>query len=266
MKLKYTGLVALNTLTLIIMLLANYAGSTGIFFKRTVAEVSYKFDTLFAPAGYAFIIWGVIFLFCIAFVIYQFFLLKNKDSNQFIQRTGLWFSISNLANAAWVYCWTGEMMGMSVVLILLLLLSLICLTVSLRLELDDVPVQSIFFVWWPVTFYLGWIMVATIACIAAWLKSTGWYAFNLTENVWSIILITIASLLYLLLIKKRNMREASIVGVWAFIAIAVKQWNAHNDVSIAAIIASGALTAASIIHVYRNRKYNIVAKLQRGEW
>lgn len=266
MKLKNTALLTLNTLTLIIMLLANFAGGTGYFFKKTVAQVSYKFDTLFAPAGYAFIIWGLIFLLCIAFVIYQWILLKNNDSNQYIQRTGLWFSIGNLANAAWVYCWTSEMMGMSVVLILLLLLCLICLTVSLRLELDDVPVRSIFFVWWPITFYLGWIMVATIACIAAWLKSTGWDAFNLTENVWTIVLITIASLLYLLLIKKRNMREAALVGVWALIAIAVRQWHTHNDISIAAMIAYGALSVASIIHVYKNRRYNIAAKLQRGEW
>ncbi|MDQ6763031.1 MAG: hypothetical protein M3015_10455 [Bacteroidota bacterium] len=256
----------INTLTLITMLFANYAGSTGYFYNKTVAEVSYKYDSLFAPAGYAFVIWGAIFLLCVCFVIYQWFLLRNKNSYQYIHRTGLWFSISNLANAAWVYCWTSEMMGLSVFVILLLLLSLIYLTISLRLELDDVPVRSIFFVWWPITFYLGWIMVATIACIASWLTSIGWNAFNLEGNIWTIILITIATLLYLLLIKKRSMREAAMVGVWAFIAIAIKQWNTHSDVSIAAIIASVALTAASIMHVYKNRKYNIIAKLQRGEW
>ncbi len=266
MKRKYTALVVVNTLTLIIMLFANYAGSTGYFFKKTVAEVSYKFDTLFAPAGYAFIIWGLIFLFSIAFVIYQWILLSNKNSTQYIQRTGLWFSISNLANAAWVHCWTGEMMGLSVVLIFLLLLSLIFLTVSLRLELDDVPVRSIFFVWWPITFYLGWIMVATIACIAAWLKSMGWGAFNLTENVWTMLLITIASLLYLLLIKNRNMREAAMVGAWAFIAIAVKQWNINKEISMVAVIAALVLLTAGVVHVYKNRTYNIASKLKRGEW
>ncbi|MEO6639474.1 MAG: hypothetical protein ABIN25_14435 [Ginsengibacter sp.] len=265
MKLRSTVLVILNTLTLIIMLFANYAGSTGFFLNKTVAEISYKYDSLFAPAGYAFIIWGLLFILSIAFVVYQWILLR-KDLAQYIQRTGLWFSISNLANTAWVYSWTNEMMGLSVVLILLLLFSLICLTVSLRLELDDVPVRYIFFVWWPVTFYLGWIMVASIACIAAWLISTGWDRLNLQETLWTTILIAIATLLYLLLIKNRNMREASIVAVWAFIAIAVKQWNNHSDVSLAAIIASGVLMVASTIHVYKNRKYNIVAKLQRGEW
>ncbi|MEO8109598.1 MAG: hypothetical protein ABI594_06200 [Ginsengibacter sp.] len=266
MEKRYTGLVIFNTITLIIMLFANYAGSTGYFLKATVAEVSYKFDTLFAPAGYAFVIWGLIFLFCISFVICQWILLRNKDSHQYIQRTGLWFSIGNLANAAWVYCWTSEMMGLSVILILLLLLSLILLTISLRLELDDVPVRNIFFVWWPVTFYLGWIMVASIACIAAWLKSISWNGFALPGNTWTIILIIISSILYLLLIRNRNMREAAIVGAWAFIAIAVKQSDLNKDISIAAVIAASCLLLASVIHVYKNRKYNIFSKLQRGEW
>ncbi len=263
---KYTGLVILNTLTLIIMLFANYAGSTGYLLKATVAEVSYKFDTLFAPAGYAFVIWGLIFLFCIGFVIYQWILLRNKNSHQYIERTGLWFSISNLANAAWVYCWTNDMIGLSVILILLLLLSLICLTISLRLELDDVPVRIIFFVWWPVTFYLGWIMVASITCIAAWLTSISWNGFALSGNIWTIILIVISTVLYLLLIKSRNMREAAMVGAWALIAIAVKQWDINKDISIVAVIASICLLVASTIHVYKNRKYNIISKLQRGEW
>ena len=247
------------------MLGANYAGSTESFFKNTVAEVSYKFDTLFAPAGYAFVIWGLIFLLCISFAIYQWTLLKSKNSHEYIQRTGLWFSIGNLANAAWVYCWTSEMIGLSVILILLLLVCLIFLTINLRLELDDVPVRTIFFVWWPVTIYLGWIMVASIACIAAWLKSLGWDALGLKENAWTIILIVAASLLYLLLIKTRNMREAAIVGVWAFIAIAVKQWDLNQDISIAAVIDSIVLVVACLIHVYKNRKYNIISKLQRGE-
>lgn len=266
MKKKYTALVILNTVTLIIMLFANYAGSTGYFLATTVAEVSYKYDTLFAPAGYAFVIWGLIFLLSIAFVIYQWILLKNKDPNKYIQRTGLWFSIGNLTNAAWVYCWTSGMIGLSVILILLLLLSLVFLTISLRLELDDVPVRIIFFVWWPVTFYLGWIMVASIACIAAWLKSISWNGFALAGNTWTIILIIVSSILYLLLIRNRNMREAAIVGAWAFIAIAVKQWGINKDISIAAVIASTCLLLASIIHVYKNRKYNIISKLQRGEW
>jgi len=102
MKNKSLSLVILNTITLVIMLFANHASNSGMFTNNNVADVSHKYDTLFAPAGYAFIIWGLIFLLAIGFVIYQWVLLKTNDSHQYIQRTGVWFTVGNLANAGWL--------------------------------------------------------------------------------------------------------------------------------------------------------------------
>lgn len=263
---KYNGLVILNTLTLAIMLFTNYAFGSRMFLNASVADISHKYDTLFAPAGYAFTIWILIFLLCIGFVTYQWMLLKNKDQSNYIKRTGIWFTISNLANASWVYCWTNQLLGWSVILILLLLISLCVLTVRLRLELDDEPVLTILLVWWPIVFYLGWIMVATIACIAAWLVYGGWHGGSIGEDVWTIIMIVIACILYIFLVIKRNLREAALVGVWAFIAIASRQWNTYSNIAITAIITSGILLLAVAMHGYKNRAYSIGAKIKRGEW
>jgi hypothetical protein len=266
MNVKNLALAVVNTITLILMLFVNIASNTGFFSRLTVGDVSHKYDTLFAPAGYAFSIWGLLFLLAICFVIFQWFLLVKNDPKSFISKTGIWFALSNIFNAAWVYLWIHEMTGWCVILILLLLISLIILTVRLRLELDDEPVRTIFFVWWPITFYLGWIMVATIACISSWLVSNNWNGFNLPQNVWTIIMIAIAVIFYFALTFKRNMREASLIGIWAFIAIAVRQWDAHLDVAAAAIIASVILAFASMRHGYKNRYYGIGAKLARHEW
>lgn len=266
MKKNNSILVILNSITLVIMLLANFAGATGFFSGEKVGDISHKYDTLFAPAGYTFIIWSVLFLLAICFVVYQWILIKKGDLKNYIRRTGIWFIIGNIANISWIYFWINEQLGVSVICIFILLISLIILTIHLRLELDDVPVREIVFVWWPITFYLGWMMVATIACIAAWLTSVGWSLFNLSEESWTICLIIIACLLYLLLIMRRNMREASLVAVWAFIGIAVRQWDQNKDISWVAIIASIVLTGAACVHVYKNRYYNIPLKLKRGEW
>ncbi len=248
------------------MLFANYAANAKVFSSLTVADISYKYDTLFAPAGYAFTIWGLIFLLCIAFVIYQWYMIKHPSTINYIQRTGLWFTISNLLNAAWLYCWLNEMIGWSAVMIILLLACLVMLTISLRLEIDDAPVREIFFVWWPIAIYLGWIMVATVACIAAWLTSINWNGFDLHDDTWTMIMIVIAGLLYLALILKRNLRESAVVGTWAFLAIAVRQWNDYNAISIVAIVTATILLTAVIWHGYKNRRYNILPKLKRAEW
>ena len=265
MNAKNLFLVLLNTITFILMLFVNYASNAHVFGDVTVAYISHKYDTLFAPANYAFIIWGAIFLLCAGFVIYQWILLKN-DTQQYIHRTGLWFTLSNITNAAWVYCWINEQLGWCVILILILLLSLIILTIKLKLELNDEPVRTIFFVWWPITFYLGWIIAATLACIASYLVYIGWPGFGISPGTWTVIMIVIAFLIYLFLNQKRNMREAAIVGIWAFIAIAIRQWNHHLNIAVTAIISSIILTAVIAKHAYRNRYYSPFAKIKRGEW
>ena len=124
-----------------------------------------------------------------------------------IERTGIWLAISNLANASWLFCWLNEQLGLSVVCIVTLLVCLLVLTVRLRLELDDAPVRHIVFVWFPVTIYLGWIMVATIACVASWLTSAGWQRFGHSENTWAIFLLITACMLYLLLVNRHFLRR-----------------------------------------------------------
>ena len=144
MNKRYTGLVILNTITFLIVLFVNYAASTHLLADDSVGDVSHKYDTLFAPADYAFLIWPVIYLLCICFVIYEWVLLKN-DAKQYIKRTGIWFAVSNIANALWCYCWVHEWLGWSVIIILIQLISLTILVVHLRLELDDEPVRTYIF-------------------------------------------------------------------------------------------------------------------------
>ena len=265
MKARNKALAALNTITFALMICINYASNVGIFSTNNVGDISHKYDTLFVPANYAFAIWGVIFLLCAGFVIYQWILAKH-DTQQYIHRTGLWFTLSNITNAAWVYFWINEQLGWCVILILILLLSLIILTIKLKLELNDEPVHTRFFVWWPISFYLGWIIAATVACIASYLVYKGWSGFVISHDVWTIIMIIIAFLIYLFLNQKRNMREATTVGIWAFIAIAIRQWNEYKNIAVTAVIVSVILFILVARHGYKNRYYAPFNKIKRGEW
>ena len=78
-----------------------------------------------------FIIWPVIYFCCIGFVIYQWVLLKD-DSKHYIKRAGIWFTVSNIANALWCYCWVHEWLGWSVIIILIQLISLPCIGSAIK--------------------------------------------------------------------------------------------------------------------------------------
>ena len=136
----------------------------------------------------------------------------------------------------------------------------------MNLELNDEPVKTIFFVWWPISFYIGWIIAATVACIASYLVYIGWGGFGIAPDIWAVIMIVIALIIYLFLNQKRNMRETATVGIWAFIAIAIRQWNAYKDIAFTAIIAAVILSVLIAIHFYKNSYYSPFAKIKRGEW
>lgn len=262
---KRISLLLVNTITLIFALVMNSLQGSQLFNGTTVGEVSAKYETLFTPAGYAFAIWGIIYLMLIAFVAYQWIAwFKHKEDNE-LKQTGWWFALGNLANGSWIVAWLNEQMGISVLIMLVLLFSLIVLTVRLRLETWDAPVRIIAFVWWPICIYLGWIIVATVANISVFLVSIGWQGGFISAKIWTIIMIAAATVIYLLLIKTRNMREASVVGIWALVAIAVKQWQVYPEIVFAVLAASAILFIAISVHGFRNRKTSPVEKLKRGE-
>lgn len=261
---KHYILLTLNTLSLIGALYINYLSGTG-YFGKTVGEVSAQNDTLFTPAGYAFGIWGLIYLMLIAFVIYQWYVrVKNKDG-ECIERTGAWFILSNIFNSLWIITWLNGNIGISMIVILLLLISLIFMMFRLKLEVWDAPVRVIALVWWPICIYLGWIIVASVANASIYLKSIQWGMAGIGEATWAIIMIIISSLIYVFLIFTRNLREAAGVGIWALTAIAIKQMNANREIAIAAIICSAALFLLIVYHGYKNRATSPFVKISRGE-
>ncbi|MFO8001845.1 MAG: hypothetical protein R6U46_11415 [Marinilabilia sp.] len=250
---KSRGYLIINTITLLFVLVMNALSGTGFFNGRTVGEVSGRFENTFTPAGYVFAIWGLIYLLLIAFVVHQWMAWSKGKGEPELRQTGLWFALANLANGFWIVAWLNMHIGLSVLIIFVLLLSLIVLAVRLKLELWDAPLRIIAFVWWPLTVYLGWIIVAVVANMTVYLTSIGWEGGFLTEGSWTILMIGVATIIYLLLINFRNMREASIVGIWAFIGIAVRQWDSNPEIAWMALAASLVLLVSAGSHAYRNR-------------
>ncbi len=213
---------------------------------------------MIAPAGYAFAIWGVIYVLLLLFVGYQWYAWLRNREDKALKQTGIWFTLGNIANGLWIAAWLNEYLGISVLLIFIQLFSLIMLTLRLRPEIWDAPLRTIVFVWWPICIYLGWIVVANVA---TYLVSLNWQGGLLSPPMWTVIMIALAAAIYLLLTFTRNMREAALVGVWAFIAIAVRQWAVHDEIVFAALAGAGVLLIVVLWHGYKNRATSPFKKL-----
>jgi hypothetical protein len=196
------------------MLTCNVLANILPFNGLTTAAVSDSFDVFFVPAGYVFSIWGVIYLLLISFTIYAF--LNRSDDNGQISRIAPWYLLSSVANSAWLLSWHYQQFGLSVVLMVVLLLSLIRIYMLSRPALDkrEYWMSSL-----PFSVYLGWISVATIANIAAYLDYVSWNGFGIIESAWASIMITIAGLLGIIFALRLRDAAYTLVILWAITGI-----------------------------------------------
>ena len=221
----------------------NYLSSAGVFNGVTVADISDKYHNYFTPAGYAFSIWGIIYLGLLGFVIYtgKSLFVKNAPDDGTVVKIGWWFFLSCLANSFWILLWVNDIIWVTALVMIFLLFCLIQIIRNLNMELDDHPFKKYLFIYWPFAIYAGWISVALIADISALLVKIEWNGFGISPVLWTIIMIVIAGLVNLLMIWKRNLREFAIVGVWALIAIAVENYHVEKSIVYAAIIVAALL-------------------------
>ena len=126
---------------------------------RTTKEISDMYPTLFTPAALTFSIWGVIYIALIVFSVYSF---KKELSTKVV----VTYIISACLNMLWIVLWHNLRIVSSVVIMLGLLGSLIYLYRNIRSEVSYFKV--------PISLYLGWITVATVANIAVLLFSKNW--------------------------------------------------------------------------------------------
>ena len=125
-----------NLLSVILALTVNILASTLPLNGQNTGEISDRFQVYFVPAGYVFAIWGVIYIGWIAFTIFQF--QGSQKESPRLRRLGYLFALSNLANAAWLFCWHYNRFGLSVLVMLALLGLLIASYLRLNVNRSSV--------------------------------------------------------------------------------------------------------------------------------
>ncbi|WP_107037195.1 TspO/MBR family protein [Brumimicrobium mesophilum] len=246
-------LAVLHMMVLLALIFWNYVSNSGMINNKTVGSVSENLRNLFTPAGYAFSIWGIIYLGLIALGIYMLVLaFKSEVKDKTISKALPTLILAHLGNALWLWFWLTEQTGISVIVMVFILLMLTLTALKLNMERWDASTKYIALVWWPIDLYFGWISVATVANISAYLSKLNWNG-GLSEVTWTIIMISITSLLGLFMIFNRNMREYAAVFIWAFIAIAVRHSSEIPSITWTAIIGAAVLLIASGIHAQKNR-------------
>jgi hypothetical protein len=227
-------LVLLSVLaTLVVNGLANTLPING----QTTAEISSRYPVLFTPANYVFSIWGLIYLGLIAFAIYQ--ALPVQRDNPRLMRSRPWLALSGVANSAWLLLWHYERLPLTLVAMLALLGLLILTYVRMEIGRRPIPRGERWLAQLPISIYLGWVSVATIANASALLYDLSWNGWGIAAETWTLIMIATALAIGWLMVVRRGDVPFPLVLVWAFAGIAIR----NADVPV---LAGGAWIATGL--------------------
>lgn len=252
----------LVTVTYLVMVATNYLANALPLNGRETGEISDAYENLFAPAGITFSIWGVIYLLLAVHILYQWGLFHRDgvENGPLLSKVGVLFSVSSLANTAWVFAWHYDQILISTLLIASILAILATIVVMLRNH--ALTSREFWLVRVPFSVYFGWITVATVANITVLLVSLGWDGFGISIDVWAMIIIAVAALIGTLVMLRNHDHAYGVVLLWAFTGILIKHTSPDGfagayPMVIATVIACLVVFVIAEIVLWRRRSLTV---------
>lgn len=190
-------------------------------------------DPPIQPAGYAFSIWGVIYLWLIVSALYG---AVQRGTDSAWNRTRPWLIVSLAVGTVWLAIANASVLWATVTIWMMLLTALAALFAS--------PAKDRLLLRAPVALYAGWLSAASFVALAAILAGNGVLTGAYT---WALILIPAALILAASVqITSRNTPEYGIAVAWALMAITIK--NGTDLVVIAAVAGAAALIMLALAY------------------
>ena len=200
--------------------LANILPFNGV----TSGQVADHFFSYFTPPGYVFSIWSVIYTLLIIFAIYQ--VRTNQRTEDYLGKIGFLYIIGAFFNIAWLivfhYSFDNNILLLfTEPLIVGLLVILLYTYVKLEIGIKEVSVKEKLAVHLPISVYVGWISLATIANTASILNEFLTIPIDI-QYIWTALVLIVALLITMLMLVLRRDIAFGLVVIWASVGIAIK--------------------------------------------
>jgi benzodiazapine receptor len=223
-------------------LVVDPASSTG--------AISDAYRSPVTPAGYAFAIWGLIYLACLVLAVHQ---ARPAQRDRAVhRRTGWWLVTAFAAATVWVPVFATRTLWLAQLVILVLLAALV---VAVRRSVQSGPAQDrreqlAFRL--PVTLYLGWATLATAAGFGTTSRSWGLPEEGLGTTLVSVLLVLAATVFSVVVVGRFTAVAAFVLAAgWALVAIVVG--TPSVAVQVAAVLALLVIVAVLVLRTRRSR-------------
>ncbi len=231
--------ILLMTIAFIAVIVMNTLATTLPINGQTTGEVSNRLSVLFTPAGYTFSIWAIIYLALAVWIIAFWVRLRKGQTPSF--KIAWYFILSSVFNITWLLLWHYEFFAWSI----LAMLGYLAALIALYLQYGNS--ERSFAERLPISLNMGWISVATIANISFVLTYHNWSGWGLSDQLWTVIMLTVATALALHIRFHHMDILYALVFIWAFVGIAVKYGTSEMLVTTASLFLSGVILTGILL-------------------
>lgn len=238
-------------LTLIVMIIgiiaANYLGFRANTDTGDIANNTFNDANYFFPATYVFTtIWPVIYAGLLGWAIYQ--ALPAQRDNPRFRAAAPWLMVNIILNGLWVFIFGREAFISTLPIMAVLVYTAVVAYRKLEIGRARVGMwERILQI--PVSIYLAWLTVATVANIASALIAAGWNGFGISNEVWGLVMLLVGAGLAVFLYRGlHNDVVIPLVYLYAYVGIIVR----YSDVPL---VLAGAVIGAIIVAATAGRHF-----------
>lgn len=218
---------------------------------QSTAEISDRLATLVTPANYVFSIWSLIYALLLVFSVYQ--ALPSQAANPALRRIGYLPALAGVLNTAWIFLWHYNVFALTVPVMIGLLLTIIAIYQRLEIGRQAAPSRAgAIAVRLPWSVYMGWITIATIANIAGVLVWQHWDGFGIAAGIWAFAVLAAGVAIAAVNAVTRRDVAYSLVIVWAYVGIAVRQADSQIVAvagTVGAVLVAGLALRSALLSV-----------------
>lgn len=231
----HRGLALIYLLFFGIMIFMNYTVGTDV---SGVADAN---ETIIQPAGFAFSIWGIIYLLLFLWIIRMLTVKNTIDAIQ--MRLQLLPIINFLLNGAWIIAFAFEAVLISTIIIVLLWVSIFAMYQIVSKEnyhwLDRLPLSM----------YLGWVSLATVVNVFTLVDATNFtYPANLDEMLVTTLVIGVVTICIIFFSMANHDWVIPIVGIWTYTAILVDVAQPDLPLTLVVIVSNALFIMTALVN------------------
>jgi hypothetical protein len=200
----------------------------------SIGKISDRYPTYVVPAGYAFMIWNLIFALSLGYAVWQ--ALPAERENPLLRRVG-WLTASAMAaTSAWMLVFQRSLFALSVAIMLWLLASLVGVVARAYRSAEIFSRAETWLVYVTFSIFLGWITVATVANVAQTLTALGWDGWGIDPQTWGVVAVLLAGVIAsAVTATMRGNAPYALTVIWALVAVAVNQFSRATPATSAAV-------------------------------